>query len=71
MYSDEDNDDDDSSTNICDVSLGREIMQACKMQDRRTSQGARRKSVDQQQQHKVRHEPSVLELRRSLMFRLE
>lgn len=56
MYSDDDNeDDDDSSTNICDVSLGREIMQACKMQDRRTSQGARRKSVDQQQQHKVRH----------------
>ncbi|KAL9704325.1 hypothetical protein quinque_007843 [Culex quinquefasciatus] len=54
MYSDDDNeDDDDSSTNICDVSLGREIMQACKMQDRRTSQGARRKSVDQQQQHKI------------------
>ncbi|KAL1399337.1 hypothetical protein pipiens_008288 [Culex pipiens pipiens] len=53
MYSDDDNEeDDDSSTNICDVSLGREIMQACKMQDRRTSQGARRKSVDQQQ-HKI------------------
>uniref|UniRef100_A0A1Q3EXX1 Putative actin binding protein anillin n=1 Tax=Culex tarsalis TaxID=7177 RepID=A0A1Q3EXX1_CULTA len=54
MYSDEDNEDDDSSNNICDVSLGREIMQACKMQDRRASQNARRKSVDQQnQQHKI------------------
>lgn len=41
MYSDEEDADLD---NICDVSLGQEIMQAVKMQDRRVSSGRRRQS---------------------------
>ncbi|XP_055535555.1 anillin isoform X2 [Wyeomyia smithii] len=40
MYSDEE----DLDTGICDVSLGQEIMQAVKMQDRRVSCGRRRQS---------------------------
>ncbi|XP_055620837.1 anillin-like isoform X2 [Toxorhynchites rutilus septentrionalis] len=41
MYSDEE--EADSSANISDVSLGREIMQAVKLQDRRVSHGGRRR----------------------------
>lgn len=44
MYSDDDQSDPD--TNMCDVSLGREIMQAVKLQDRRVSHGGRRQSQD-------------------------
>lgn len=44
MYSDDDHSDPD--TNMCDVSLGQEIMQAVKLQDRRVSHGGRRRSQD-------------------------
>lgn len=45
MYSDEEESDSDTK-NVCNVSLGREIMQAVKLQDRRTSHGGRRQSQD-------------------------
>ncbi|XP_062559486.1 anillin isoform X2 [Armigeres subalbatus] len=44
MYSDDDHSDPD--TNMGDVSLGHEIMQAVKLQDRRISHGGRRQSQD-------------------------
>ncbi|XP_053686120.1 anillin [Sabethes cyaneus] len=60
MYSDEDP---DLDTGICDVSLGQEIMQAVKMQDRRVSSGRRRQShgtkIDQHQQSSTEHHQSV------------
>lgn len=44
MYSEDDQSDQD--INMGDVSLGREIMQAVKLQDRRVSHAGRRQSQD-------------------------
>ncbi|XP_058462043.1 anillin isoform X2 [Malaya genurostris] len=51
MYSDED--DPELGGGICDVSLGQEIMQAVKLQDRRVSYGRRRQSHDRKRKSSV------------------
>ncbi|XP_065082931.1 anillin-like isoform X2 [Ochlerotatus camptorhynchus] len=52
MYSDEEESDSDAK-NICDVSLGREIMQAVKLQDRHASHGGRRQSQDRRKKSSI------------------
>ncbi|XP_058832234.1 anillin isoform X2 [Topomyia yanbarensis] len=51
MYSDDD--DPELGDGICDVSLGQEIMQAVKLQDRRVSYGRRRQSHDRKRKSSV------------------